>query len=82
MTETVMSSVLVDGELRITCNGCTELLECVGLVVRAWSRPLNPRQPEFMHTHFTIAPGATLADCQGVVRDRHIGNHGEMWGEL
>jgi hypothetical protein len=81
VTEIVLSTLVMPGEIVPVCNGCTETLYRVGLLRKIAERPINPRQLQFTHAVFTLDYGVTLADCQGVVPG-HIGNAGEAWGKL
>jgi hypothetical protein len=78
MTEVVMSAVMIDGEVRAVCNGCTALLESAGVLRRVGERPINPHQPQFIFALFEIVPPHTLADCQARIASRHVGL---AWGE-
>lgn len=73
----VMAILILDGERRPTCLGCTEILAEQGMVEVVEEFPLNGHQPEFSVIVYKIAPGFTLAECRDAIKGRHVG---PAWG--
>jgi hypothetical protein len=79
--EVMLSFLVMDAtglDIRSVCNGCTRVLETMGVVRRIGERPINERQQEFVTAWFRIVEPYTLADCQREIAYRHRDR--KVWG--
>lgn len=75
--EPAMAFLLLDGEFRSVCLGCSQVLHDKAMLVVIKEMPFSERQPEFSTIIYGIAEGVTLQQCRIAIRDRHVGR---PWG--
>lgn len=80
MTEktVALSFLKLDGTVRQTCVGCTQVLEQRGMVKRLYESPLNEQQPDHLVVFYEIAFPYTIEGCREVIQSRHVGG---PWGD-
>lgn len=80
MTEktVVLSFLKLDGAVRQTCVGCTQVLEQRGMVKRLYELLLNERESGHLVVFYEIAFPYTIEGCREVIQSRHVG---EPWGD-
>lgn len=68
-----------DGQTRVVCCGCTEILAEQGFVriIHKEQMPGPGIKEKCMTVRFAIAPGFSLEECRAAIKGRHTG---EAWG--
>lgn len=77
MSEVVLAFLVLDGKMRQTCVGCTQVLEMRGMVTRIKEEPLAQQGGKLM-VWYQIRFPFTLDFCQAEIAGRHVG---PAWGE-
>lgn len=80
MTKTTMLAALdLNGELRPTCVGCSQMLYLCGALVKVGDWPIIKQHPEeFVFSVWRLAEGYSLDNCRKLIGKRHLDS--KPWG--